>query len=125
MPKITFVNWDVSVEVQPGTTILEAAEKVEGRGVKVGHSCGGVCACSTCHVWVREGFDTVEEPSEREEDILDKAFEVRPTSRLGCQTEVGTKDLVVEVTEESVKAWYDENPVERKAAEARGEDLRK
>ncbi|WP_373044119.1 2Fe-2S iron-sulfur cluster-binding protein [Vulgatibacter sp.] len=125
MPKVTFVNWDVSVEVQPGTTILEAAEKVEERGVKVGHSCGGVCACSTCHVYVREGLPTVEEPSEREEDILDKAFDVRPQSRLGCQVEVGNKDLVVEVSQESVKAWYDENPAARHEAEARGEDLRK
>ena len=125
MPKITFLNWDVTVEVEPGTTILEAAERVEDKGVKVGHSCGGVCACSTCHVWIREGFDSVEEPSEREEDILDKAFDVRPFSRLGCQTEIGDRDLVVEVTQESIKTWYDENPEARHAAEARGEDLRK
>ena len=125
MPKITFVNWDVTVEVEPGTTILEAAEKVEDRGVKVGHSCGGVCACSTCHVYVRQGFDSVDEPSDREEDILDKAFDVRPVSRLGCQTEVAGADLVVEVSEESVKAWYDENPDARRAAEERGEDLKK
>src|SRR5690606_30893578 len=108
MPKITFLNWDVTVEVPPGTTILEAAEKVEDRGVKVGHSCGGVCACSTCHVWVRKGYDSVEGPSEREEDILDKAFDVKPFSRLGCQTEVDGEDLVVEVTQESIQAWYDE-----------------
>lgn len=125
MPKITFVNWDVTVEVPSGTTILEAAEQVEDRGVKVGHSCGGVCACSTCHVWVQEGFDSVEEPSEREEDILDKAFDVKSVSRLGCQTEVGSEDLVVEVTQESIQAWYDENPDARREAEARGEDLRK
>jgi 2Fe-2S ferredoxin len=91
----------------------------------MGHACGGVCACSTCHVWIREGFDSVEEPSEREEDILDKAFDVRPFSRLGCQTEIGDRDLVVEVTQESIKTWYDENPEARHAAEARGEDLRK
>jgi len=125
MPKITFLNWDVTVEVEPGTTILEAAERVEDKGVKVGHSCGGVCACSTCHVYVRQGYDSVEEPSDREEDILDKAFDVRPVSRLGCQTEVAGADLVVEVSEESIKAWYDENPDARRAAEARGEDLKK
>lgn len=123
MAKIKFVNWDVTVEVQPGTTLLEAAGMVEAQGVKMGHSCGGVCACSTCHVWIREGGDSVEEASESEEDILDKAFDVRPVSRLGCQVEVGTEDMVVELTEESIKAWYDENPDERKAAEARGEDL--
>lgn len=125
MPKIKFVNWDVTVEVKPGTTILEAAELVGDRGVKMGHACGGVCACSTCHVWIREGGNSVEEPSEREEDILDKAFDVKPMSRLGCQVEVGSKDLVVEVTPESVKTWYDENPAERRAATERGEDLTK
>lgn len=125
MPRITFVNWGVTVEVEPGTTILEAAEKAEGQGVKMGHACGGVCACSTCHVWVREGYDSLEEPSEREEDILDKAFDVRPVSRLGCQAEVDNVDLVVEVTPESVKTWYDENPEARRAAEARGEDLKR
>lgn len=121
MPKITFVNWGVTVEVEPGTTILEAAEMAEAQGVKMGHVCGAVCACSTCHCYVREGFDSLEEASDAEEDILDKAFDVRPTSRLGCQSEVANTDLVVEVSEESLQAWYDENPDERRAAEARGE----
>jgi len=125
MPKVTFVNWGVTVEVKPGTTILEAAEQVETEGVKMGHACGGVCACSTCHVWVKEGMQSLDDPSEGEEDILDKAFDVKPVSRLGCQAEVGSVDLVVEVTPESVKTWYDENPAERRAAEERGEDLSK
>lgn len=118
MPRITFVNWGVTVEVEPGTTILEAAEKAEGQGVKMGHACGGVCACSTCHVYVRQGYDSVEEPSDREEDILDKAFDVRPTSRLGCQAEVQDEDLEVVVTEESIQAWHDEHPEARLKTEA-------
>ncbi len=121
MPKITFVNWGVTVEVKPGTTILEAAEQAESQGVKMGHVCGGVCACSTCHCYVKEGLTSLEDPSEAEEDILDKAFDVKPTSRLGCQSEVGATDLVVEVSEESLQAWYDEHPNERRAAEERGE----
>lgn len=121
MPKITFTNWNVTVEVKPGTTILEAAESAESQGVKMGHVCGGVCACSTCHCYVKSGFDSLDEASDREEDILDKAFDVKPVSRLGCQAEVGTQDLVVEVSEESLQAWYDEHPEERRAAEARGE----
>ncbi|HWV37094.1 MAG TPA: 2Fe-2S iron-sulfur cluster-binding protein [Vulgatibacter sp.] len=121
MPKITFTNWNVTVEVEPGTTILEAAESAEAQGVKMGHVCGGVCACSTCHCYVQLGFDSLDEASDREEDILDKAFDVKPVSRLGCQAEVGTEDLVVEVSEESLQAWYDEHPEERRAAEAKGE----
>ncbi|AKU91898.1 2Fe-2S iron-sulfur cluster-binding protein [Vulgatibacter incomptus] len=121
MPKITFANWGVTVEVKPGTSILDAAEQAEAQGVKMGHVCGGVCACSTCHCYVKVGFDSLEEASDREEDILDKAFDVKPMSRLGCQAEVGNKDLVVEVSEESLQAWYDEHPEERRAAEARGE----
>lgn len=124
MPKVTFVNWGVTVEVKPGTTILEAGETAEDRGVKMGHACGGVCACSTCHVWVKEGFESLDDASDREEDILDKAFDVKPVSRLGCQAEVGNRDLVVEVSPESVKTWYDENPDARHAAEAAGGDLK-
>lgn len=120
MPKITFVNWGITVEVDPGTTILEAAQQAEDQGATMGSSCGGVCACSTCHCWVLEGGDSVEEPSDQEEDILDKAFDVRTTSRLGCQVEVGDRDLVVEVTEESITAWYDEHPDERRKAQEEG-----
>lgn len=120
MPKITFLNWGVTVEVEPGTTILEAAEMAEEKGVTMGSSCGGVAACSTCHCWVEKGGESVEEPSEREEDILDKAFDVRPSSRLGCQVEIEDKDLEVVVTEESIQAWYDEHPEERRKAQAEG-----
>lgn len=118
MPKITFVNWGVTVEVPPGTTILEAAQSAEDKGVTMGSSCGGVAACSSCHCWLQKGADSVDEPSEREEDILDKAFDVRPTSRLGCQAEVQDEDLEVVVTEESIQAWHDEHPEARLKTEA-------
>lgn len=120
MPKITFVNWGVTVEVEPGTTILEAAQSAEDRGVTMGSVCGGVAACSSCHCWVVKGGESLDDPSEREEDILDKAFDVRPNSRLGCQVEVADEDLVVEVTQESIRAWYDEHPDERRKAQEEG-----
>lgn len=111
MPKITFVNWDVTVEVEPGTTILEAAQSAEDRGVTMGSSCGGVAACSTCHCWVVKGGDSVDEPSEREEDILDKAFDVRMNSRLGCQARIEAEGtIVVRISEESLDAYYNEHP---------------
>jgi 2Fe-2S ferredoxin len=121
MPKITFQNpfklkvfEPLTVEVKPGTSILDAAEDC---GARVGHACGGNLACSTCHVWVHEGLDSLPEVADKENDIMDKAFDVRAESRLGCQARVATEDVVVEITEESHRAWLDENPEERKKAQ--------
>lgn len=119
MPKIHFKSPldDITVEVQPGTTLLEAAEQA---GAHVGHSCGGVCGCSTCHIWVRKGLDSLSEQSDQEMDRLDMGFDVRPYSRLSCQTEVGSEDVLVEITEESLSAYMDENPALRRQLEAEG-----
>lgn len=122
MPKVTFKSplnpaEELTVEVPPGTTLLDAAEK---REAQVGHSCGGVCGCSTCHVWVRKGLDSLSEQSDAEMDRLDQAFDVRPFSRLACQSEVGSEDVTVEITQESLSAFMDENPVIRKQLEAEG-----
>ena len=108
---------DLTVEVAEGTSILDAAED---SGAQVGHSCGGVCACSTCHVWVKKGLDSLSEQDDMEMDRLDLAFDVRPVSRLACQAKVGKADLEVQITEESLKAFMDENPDIRKALEAEG-----
>jgi len=79
---------------QPGS-ILEIAL---GNGVEIDHACGGVCACSTCHVIVREGLESCSEATEDEEDMADEARGVTPESRLACQcVPDGTKDLVVEI----------------------------
>jgi 2Fe-2S ferredoxin len=122
MPKITFKNpkslkvFDpLTVEVKAGTSILDAAEDC---GARVGHACGGNLACSTCHVWVEQGLDSLPEVTDKENDIMDKAFDVRAESRLGCQARVANEDIVVEITEESHRAWLDENPDERKKANA-------
>jgi ferredoxin, 2Fe-2S len=119
MPKITFLNPQgpgsapVALEARRGESILDVAEE---HGVRVGHACGGNLACSTCHCYVSEGLDSLPEISDKENDIMDKAFDVRPESRLGCQARVGDEDLVVEISEESLRAWLDENPEERKKA---------
>lgn len=112
MTKVTFLNpQPVSVEVEPGVTLLEAAKRA---GARVGDACGGNCACSTCHVWVLEGGDSLPDKEEEEEDRLDLAFDVREESRLSCQTIVGDQDLTVEITEESLRAWLDEHPAARR-----------
>jgi 2Fe-2S ferredoxin len=110
MPKVTFMPDEISIDVPTGTSILNAAKRA---GAQVGYACGGVCACSTCHVYVKEGFDSLSEQEEKEEDILDKAFDVRSTSRLGCQAKVDDEDVIVEITRESRQAWLDEHPEER------------
>ena len=76
-----------------------------------GDACGGVCACSTCHVYVVNGRELLSEAEEEEEDILDKAFDVRQNSRLGCQAKILKDGLVeVEISRESLDAFYNEHP---------------
>ena len=81
-------------EAESGTTICDAALK---NGIPIEHACEKSCACTTCHVQVREGFDSLEEATDLEEDYLDKAWGVDPDSRLSCQAKVADKDLVIEV----------------------------
>ena len=119
MPRIVFRSplAEVTVEARPGETLLEAAE---AGGAQVGHSCGGACACSTCHVWVRKGLESLSEQEDLELDRLDQAFDVKPASRLACQARAGDEDLEVWITEESLRAFMDENPDVRRALEAKG-----
>jgi 2Fe-2S ferredoxin len=119
MPTVLFRSplGDISAQVPAGTTILAAADSVNAQ---VGHSCGGVCACSTCHVWVKKGLESLSEQDDMELDRLDLAYDVKPNSRLACQAKVADVDLEVWITEESLKAFMDENPEVRKALEAEG-----
>jgi 2Fe-2S ferredoxin len=99
------------VEVPVGTSILEAATKAH---VPEGSACGGVCACSTCHVYVTKGADKLSDQEDDEADIIDKAFDVRPSSRLGCQSKIVEEgEIEVELTRESVEAYENEHPAER------------
>lgn len=122
MAKVTFINpyesETHSVEVPAGTSLLEAARKC---GAKMGSNCGGVCACSTCHSYVKQGGDALSEQEDRESDRLDMAFDVKSTSRLGCQSliEKPAAELTVEITQESLQAFYDEHPDERRARDER------
>ncbi|HEC13804.1 MAG TPA: ISC system 2Fe-2S type ferredoxin [Acidiferrobacteraceae bacterium] len=100
MPKITFLPHTeicpegAEFEVSPGISICDAALE---HGIGIEHACEKACACTTCHVIIRQGFDGLNEPQEEEEDLLDKAWGLEPESRLSCQTIVGAEDLVVEI----------------------------
>lgn len=100
MAKITFLPHTeicpegAEFEVSPGTSICDAALE---HGINIEHACEKACACTTCHVIIRQGFDCLNEPQEEEEDLLDKAWGLEPESRLSCQSIVGTEDLVIEI----------------------------
>lgn len=102
-------TWDVDVPV--GTSLLEASKK--GHSWE-GDACGGVCACSTCHVYVTKGAELLAEMEDEENDILDKAFDVRASSRLGCQSKILKEgEIEVEITRESLEAFENEHPEHR------------
>jgi 2Fe-2S ferredoxin len=99
------------VTVFAGKSILDAATKAH---LPVGSACGGVCACSTCHVYVTQGAELLSAEREDEADALDKAFDVRPGSRLGCQARVvGEGTIEVEIARESLESYENEHPNER------------
>ena len=81
-------------DAEPGTTICDAALQ---NGIEIEHACEKSCACTTCHVYIREGFEVLEESTEEEDDMLDKAWGLEPDSRLSCQAQVGDTDLVIEI----------------------------
>jgi 2Fe-2S ferredoxin len=66
-------------------------------GIDIEHACDMSCACTTCHVVVRDGFDSLNEAAEREDDLLDMAWGLTQYSRLSCQVKIGTKDIVLEI----------------------------
>jgi 2Fe-2S ferredoxin len=82
------------IEAEPGTSICDA---LLDNDIEIEHACEKSCACTTCHVVVREGFESLEEADEVEEDLLDKAWGLEPTSRLSCQALVTETPLVVEI----------------------------
>lgn len=105
--KIRFLNTGAVVEVDPAKipyshtgqpgSVLEIAL---GNGQDIDHACGGVVACSTCHVYVKEGLKTCPEPTDEEQDMLDLAPDLKSNSRLACQcVPNGESDLVVEIPE--------------------------
>ncbi|MEL0027647.1 MAG: ISC system 2Fe-2S type ferredoxin [Perlucidibaca sp.] len=82
------------IEAEAGETICDAALR---QGLEIEHACEKSCACTTCHVVVREGFDSLNDLDELEEDLLDKAWGLEADSRLSCQAVIGDEDLVVEI----------------------------
>ena len=82
------------IEAEPGQSVCDA---LLANGIEIEHACEKSCACTTCHVIVREGFGSLGEADEDEEDLLDKAWGLEPTSRLSCQARLADQELVIEI----------------------------
>jgi 2Fe-2S ferredoxin len=100
MPEITVLPHPdacpdgVKFEAQTGVSICD---NLLAHGIEIEHACEKSCACTTCHVIVREGFGTLEPSTEDEDDLLDRAWGLTPLSRLSCQAKVGSQRLVIEI----------------------------
>jgi len=100
MAKITFTFEDKDIP----TKVVENAEEgysllelTEDNDIHLNHNCGGVCACSTCHIYVEKGDDSLEEISDKEEDFIDRAINPRLESRLACQCVILDENAIIEV----------------------------
>ena len=81
---------------------MSICDNLLGHQIDIEHACEKVCACTTCHVIVRAGYDSLAAPEEKEEDMLDRAWGLEPHSRLSCQTKVAGIDLVIEIPKYSI-----------------------
>jgi 2Fe-2S ferredoxin len=94
LPHVELCPQGKVLQADTGTVLIEVLLK---NGIDIEHACEKSCACTTCHVIVREGFNSLNAAEELEEDMLDKAWGLEPNSRLSCQAVVNGKDLVVEI----------------------------
>lgn len=99
LPHEEYCPQGTTIEVPAGTTICQA---LLDNGIEIEHACDMVCACTTCHVIVREGGESLNDIEESEDDMLDRAWGLTSQSRLSCQAMVGQKDLVVEIPKYSI-----------------------
>jgi len=99
LPHPEYCPEGTSVEVDPGTSVCEALLEHD---IEIEHACEMSCACTTCHVVVREGFGSLNEMDENEEDLLDRAWGLEPTSRLSCQAIVSQQDVTIEIPKYSI-----------------------
>jgi 2Fe-2S ferredoxin len=94
LPHDTLCPEGATLEAEPGRSICDTLLE---HHIEIEHACEKSCACTTCHVIVREGWDSLEPATEKEDDLLDKAWGLELTSRLSCQARVGDKPITVEI----------------------------
>jgi len=94
LPHVELCAEGIDIHTLPGNSICEA---LLDNGINIEHACDMSCACTTCHVIVRQGMASLNDAQEEEEDLLDKAWGLEPNSRLGCQALAAQQDLVIEI----------------------------
>lgn len=94
LPHATLCPEGAVIEAPAGKSICDVLLEND---IEIEHACEKSCACTTCHVVVREGYDSLGDPEEKEEDLLDRAWGLEATSRLSCQAIVDSEDLVIEI----------------------------
>ena len=100
MPRLKVLSGHVlcpqgaEIEAKEGVSICDTLLE---HHIDIEHACEKSCACTTCHVILRQGYDSLEPPEEKEEDLLDKAWGLEATSRLSCQAKIADEDLVIEI----------------------------
>jgi len=99
LPHPEYCPQGAQIQASAGTSVCEALLE---NNIPIEHACDMSCACTTCHVIVREGFQSLNEMDESEEDLLDRAWGLEPNSRLSCQAIVDRQDLVVEIPKYSI-----------------------
>jgi 2Fe-2S ferredoxin len=99
LPHPEYAPQGEAIEVPAGTSLCEAMLE---NGIAIEHACEMSCACTTCHVIVREGFDSLGEMDESEEDLLDRAWGLEPQSRLSCQAILARDDVTIEIPKYSI-----------------------
>jgi 2Fe-2S ferredoxin len=99
LPHVELCPEGAAIEAKSGDSICDV---LLANHIDIDHACDQACACTTCHVIIREGFKTLNPSSDEEDDLLDKAWGLEPHSRLSCQARVGKEDLVVEIPKYSI-----------------------
>jgi ferredoxin, 2Fe-2S len=99
LPHAEYCPLGDSIEAPRGTSLCEALLE---NGIAIEHACDMVCACTTCHVIVKKGFESLGEMDEAEEDLLDRAWGLAPTSRLSCQAILSDRDVTIEIPKYSI-----------------------
>lgn len=94
LPHAALCPQGAELEAVPGVSICDS---LLDQGIDIEHACEKQAACTTCHVILRQGFDSLEDATEKEEDMLDKAWGLEANSRLSCQARVAGEDLVIEI----------------------------
>jgi len=107
LPHQELCPYGATIEAEPGTSICESLLKND---IEIEHACEMSCACTTCHIIVRQGFESLEASDELEDDLLDMAWGLEPNSRLSCQVVVGDTSLTIEIPRYSINQAREEHP---------------